>query len=87
MRFVSKKPTVQILRLGRVPLIDASALHALKRFYKACQKRQVKLIVCGLQPQPLKAVKESGLCDTIGKENFVSNVHTALQHAELFLKS
>ena len=81
MRFVSKKPRVQILRLDRVPLIDASGLYVLKSFHKTCQKRNVRLILSGLQEQPLEILKESGLYDAVGKENFTGDIHEALAKA------
>ena len=81
LRFVSQKPKVQILRLERVPFIDASGLYALERFHKTCQKRNVKLLLCGTQTQVLQAMKESVLYDQIGKEHFTQDIQEALRLA------
>lgn len=46
-----KAPRVTILRMGRVPLIDASGIHALQSFIETSKGRGTAVILSGVQPQ------------------------------------
>jgi len=54
-------PKVLILRMRRVPVIDASGVHALRQLAARCHRQGIALIVSGLQPQPLSVVAQMGL--------------------------
>lgn len=45
-------PRIFILRMRRVPLIDASGVHALEQFLDRCQKQGTAVILSGLVGQP-----------------------------------
>jgi SulP family sulfate permease len=49
-----KAPKVFILRMGLVPFIDASGVHALQALAERCRRQGIALILSGLQPQPLE---------------------------------
>ncbi|MGQ0798743.1 MAG: SulP family inorganic anion transporter [Pseudomarimonas sp.] len=51
-------PRVFILRLRRVPLIDASGVTALEQFADRCRRRGTSLVLSGVQPQPLKILQQ-----------------------------
>jgi SulP family sulfate permease len=87
LRVISKKPKVQVLRLRHVPFMDATGLHALKQFYDRCQKREVKLVLSGVQPQPLRVLQESGFYDSIGSENVLTDIQQALRRAQVMLEN
>ena len=71
-----------ILRMRGVPAIDATALNSLENLYKKCQSKGVTLILSHVNEQPLNAMKKSGLYKSVGKDNFCSNIDTALARAE-----
>ncbi len=54
-------PRVLILRMRRVPVIDASGVHALRQLAARCVRENMALIVSGLQPQPRQIVSRMGL--------------------------
>jgi sulfate permease, SulP family len=54
-------PRVTILRMGRVPLIDASGIHALQSFIKASDSRGTKVILSGLKPGVEAAIAQMGI--------------------------
>jgi SulP family sulfate permease len=41
-----------ILRMGRVPVIDATGEKALRAILEECKKKEIVLLISGLQPQP-----------------------------------
>lgn len=47
-----------ILRMGQVPMIDASGVHALHALYRRCQARGIHLILSGLQAQPRRTLAQ-----------------------------
>ncbi len=58
---IQDPPKVFILRLGAVPVVDASGLHALRDFQARCRRLGTSLLLCGLRPQPLRVLKSSGV--------------------------
>ncbi len=60
LSYISDPPKVFILRLGEVPVMDATGLHALRDFQARCRRLGTALLLCGLQPQPLRVLKTSG---------------------------
>ena len=71
-----------ILRLRNVPAMDATAVHALKRFIKACHKHKIKILLSGLKPQPYEVLSKAGVIDTIGVEHIFEHFEAALAFAE-----
>ena len=58
-------PKVFILRLGKVPLIDASGMNALKEFHHMCLKDGTTLYLTEACPEVKKSLKKFGLVDQI----------------------
>lgn len=81
MRVVEKMPRVRILRLSYVPMIDSTGLYSLKGFFEKCRANHVELIIAGIRPQPLSALKKAGLYELIGEKNIFSGVRDALKRA------
>ena len=54
-------PDILILRMGHVPLIDATAVSVLEELAAQCRKHgNTRLIICGLQAQPRAALEGFG---------------------------
>ncbi|KFN46108.1 hypothetical protein N790_08910 [Arenimonas malthae CC-JY-1] len=49
-------PRVFILRMGQVPFVDASGVHALHALAERCRRQGIVLVVSGLQPQPTEVL-------------------------------
>ena len=58
---IQDPPKVFILRLGAVPIVDASGVHALREFQARCRRLKTSLLLCGLQAQPLRVIKATGV--------------------------
>ena len=71
MKFSNKGINTVILRMRMVPAIDATGLTVLADFVTQCKKRQLNIVLSGVQPdsQPMKAFEHFGLDRELGKEN------------------
>ena len=52
---------VFILKMHRVPLIDATGIHALRKFHRKCHERGVVVYVSGLKEELRPTFKRSGI--------------------------
>lgn len=85
LRGLEKPPKVFILRMRRVPAIDATGLHALEEFHKKCLHHGTKLLLAGVHAQPLYAFINIGFDKVIGVENLFENIDNALNRARSLL--
>lgn len=76
-----KPPRVFILRMRRVPAVDATGLNALLAFERRCRRHETALILSGVQEQPRKALAKFGLAQVIGEENILDGIDSALARA------
>lgn len=56
-------PRAYILRMGQVPMVDASGAHALKTLYERCRSRGTMLVISGLRAQPRRTLARMPLSD------------------------
>lgn len=75
---LDKKPRVFILRLNKTPLIDATGIHALKRFTKKCRDKGIIFLVTGLNEHLIKLFHHSKLEMWIGPEHIFPDLEAAL---------
>ncbi len=78
-------PRIRILRMRNVPIIDSTGLNALRQFHTQCRKHKTVLILSGVQPMVMKAIRKSGMGEQIGKENITTDIGSALQRARIVL--
>jgi len=81
LRGLERPPEVFILRMRRVPAIDATGLHALNEFYQKCRHRGTRLLLAGVHAQPLFAFINIGFDQVIGVQNLFENIDGALARA------
>jgi len=81
VRAMRKPPFVLILRMRKVPAIDATAVNSLEALYYKCKKRGVTLVLSGVQRQPWRTLRRLGMDKLIGPENIVDHVTLALVRA------
>jgi len=82
---IESPPKIFILRMRRVPAIDATGLHALEEFWTKCQRRGTRLLLSGLRDQPYEALAKSGLDVKLGRESLHRHIDQALAHARELL--
>jgi SulP family sulfate permease len=77
-----KPPRAYILRMGQVPLVDASGAHALKAVYERCFARGIPLVISGLQAQPRRTLSRLPLSDHGAGLHLVHDFDAALALVE-----
>jgi len=85
LRHLELPPKVFILRMRRVPAVDATGMHALDEFYQKCKRQGTQLLLAGIHAQPMFALTQYGLLDKIGEENLFENIDDALARARTLL--
>ena len=75
------KPKIFILRMGQVPMIDSSGETALEEFIRRCHRANIRVILTGVQPEPMKIMVSMKLFqhypDLILTHNFAEGVKRA----------
>ena len=70
-----------LLRMRLVPTLDASGLHVLEDFLSYCRRRDITLLLCGVQAQPAKVIRrDTQFITELGEENICENIDAALEH-------
>ena len=72
-----------ILRMRRVTVIDASGANVLKTIKDTLERRGVKLLISGLQPQPTMLLEKMGLLNeiTADRHHLFESTNQAIEHA------
>jgi len=78
---VARKPRVLILRMRRVPVIDATGLHTLTDVVHRSRRDGTLVLLSEVQPQPLQALQRSILIEEIGEEHLCPTLDAALARA------
>ena len=81
LRALERPPRVFVLRMRRVPAIDASGLHALEEFYEKCRRQGTTLLLSGVHAQPLVAFHRARFDDRLGPASMFSSLDDALDRA------
>jgi SulP family sulfate permease len=85
LRGLERPPKVFILRMRRVPAIDATGLHALEEFYRRCHRQGTTLLLSGVHAQPLFAFVRAGFDKVVAEENIFGNIDDAVNRARELL--
>lgn len=82
MRFIEKPPRVLIIRMGKVPIIDATGINTIKEVYKEAKQRGTKLILSEVHSgQIMEELKEARLLFAIGKANVTDTFRGAIERS------
>jgi len=76
---LEKAPRAFVLRMRRVPAVDATGLNALRTFSKRCRHHGTVVILSGVTDQPKDAMTKYGLLEEIGAENVCPEIDAALE--------
>jgi SulP family sulfate permease len=81
LRMLERPPRVFVLRMRRVPAIDASGLHALDEFYEKCRRQGTILLLSGVHAQPLVAFHRARFDERLGPDTMFGSLDDALERA------
>jgi sulfate permease, SulP family len=86
MRFIEKPPKVLIIRMRKVPIIDATGIKILKEVYKESTQRGTKLILSEVHSeQIMEELKRARLLFSIGKANITDSFQEAIDRSKVML--
>lgn len=75
----------RIVRMRRVPFIDATAIYNLKTMINLHKRENTQVVLSGVQPKVLQSLQQTGVVQLLGKENVTSNIDAAQQRVLQFL--
>ncbi len=81
IKILKQKSGVLIVRMSKVPIIDATGLHTVKDILSMCIQDKIQLILSGVQPLVLQEFRKSRLLFKIGKRYVTKDLETALSRA------
>jgi len=81
LRNLELPPKVFILRMRKVPIIDATGMHALEDFYDTCRRQGTTLLLSEVKPSLLKSLRKFDMIKKIGEKNIFFHFREALESA------
>ncbi len=75
---VGRRPKVMVLRLRKVPAIDATGISLLRELLHRYRREGTQLVLSGVQSQPREALERAGVLDEIGADRVVGDIDEAL---------
>ena len=82
LRRVGRRPRAVILRMRLVPFLDASGLAAVEEFVKQAEISGARVILSGVQPQPLDMLERADLGRRSGKIEYAADYLAAIRLSE-----
>lgn len=84
---LDKTPTVFILRMQKVPVIDTTGIKALKEFQKKCHQRGIIFLLSGVTKKIREKFITTSVETSIGKDHIFTDIDSALKYAKMISKS
>lgn len=86
LQFIEKTPRVLIVRMRRVPIVDATGMRMLEELNKESGSKGTKLILSEVESeQVMQELKKARLLFAIGKGNVVDTFAAALKRASIVI--
>jgi sulfate permease, SulP family len=86
IKFIEKLPRVLIIRMGNVPIIDATGIRTIREVNKESKQHGTQLILSEVSSgQIMEELKNARLLFSIGKANVTSTFKEALDRSEVIL--
>jgi SulP family sulfate permease len=87
MKFIETPPKILIIRMDKVPIIDATGIKAIAEVHKESKQRGTKLILSEItNSQVQEALQEARLLFAIGKANITTTFQQAVERAKVVLQ-
>lgn len=78
---IGEKPLVRIIRMRKVPFIDATAVHNLELLIKGSFDEGIHVVLSGVNPKVREVIDHVGIDRMIGKDHVCSNISIAVKMA------
>lgn len=81
------KCKILIIKMSKVPTIDATGYHEFETLYEVCKKQNTELIILQSKKMVFSILENYGFVDKIKRENFCNNIDEAVIRTNDLLKS
>lgn len=81
------KPIVRIIRMRKVPFIDATGLHNLELLIKASQHEGIHIVLSGVRPEVASVLHKDGIDTLIGADHICDHISKAVELANSIANS
>ena len=75
---LGSKPIVRIIRIRKVPFIDATAVHNLEILIKSSQSDNIHIVLSGVNQQVRQVLLKAGIDTMIGEDHICDNISRAV---------
>lgn len=75
------KPTVRIIRMRKVPFIDATGVHNLEILIQSSLKEGIHVVLSGVKPEVHEVLSHAGIDKMIGDDHICSHITLAVEKA------
>ena len=86
-RNLDEKCKVLIIKMSKVPTIDATGYHELENLCSVCKNNGTEIIILKSKEQVLRVLGSYGFVDKIGSENFCNNIEDSIVRTNNLLNS
>lgn len=87
MRYIERPPKILIIRMGRVPMIDATGIKTIRDVFRESKQRGIKLILSEVHSQQvMKELRDARLLFAIGKANVTESFEAAIRRSRVVLE-
>ncbi len=76
LQHVHSHADILVLRMGRVPIIDATGLQALWNLIDTCERNNARLMLCEVRPNILEKITRAGITNKLGQGNIIENIQS-----------
>lgn len=87
LKTMGESPQVLLLRMQLVPYLDATGVKALETVIQECEDNSMRIILSGLQSQPLKMLENAHVKKGKGHVSFVLDYQSALEKAREVIRA
>lgn len=63
-----------VIRLGRVPFMDATGTHTLSEIIERFQRRGIRVLLCGVHPRLMRALERAEILALVGGDNVCADM-------------
>jgi sulfate permease, SulP family len=70
-----------VIRLGRVPFMDATGMQTLSEIVERFQRRHIRVILCGIRPSLREGLEQAGILALVGPSNIAMDMREVAQKA------
>ncbi|MBD5280341.1 MAG: STAS domain-containing protein [Bacteroides sp.] len=78
---MGEKPLVRIIRMRKVPFIDATGVHNLEILIKSSQAENIHVVLSGVNHNVKSVLEHAGIDNLIGKDHICSHITIAVKMA------